>query len=679
MGIKPQQQYNSDVRAFAITTTCFSPRCYEFLRQTFHNNLPHPATIRKWLFYSSTNGEPGICKGSLDMLSKLASDLKTKGEKLVVALVFDEMAIKKHVTWSAVRKKFVGFINFGKYEESDDHLPVASQAIVFMVNGINLPFNCPIGFYFINSLNTAEKMMLIITFLKALTDINVNVSLINSDGLSTNITVFESLGACFDIKNMKPFILNPVNDTKIFVTFDAPHMLKLMRNYLGEEKIMYDDNGESIEWKFYEQLEKYSDENELITHKLTQKHTKHWAENKMKVSLAAQLFSRSVASSMNFLKEKNCPVFLNADATINFTLRINNIFDILNSKKCADGEFKRPLCPENKEKMFEYMNESIEYIKQIRLSSELLIESKKKTGAKGLIIDMVSVMMFYNVYIETGILKEMSTYKFNQDPLESYFGRCRSFPNIGSNNNPTAVQFCSASRKLSVKNSLTCSTFANCKDELNILYVSSSSNRDAIRATQKQLPFEQNVETEEDRAEQVEEELEKQDFIDIYFIDHIDSLDTLKSNFAQDTTIAYIAGTIEDKIKETELFENCNCEKIFEENDKMQPDTIPGKNSVPCVSTFYLCKTAHHLLHDATKEIEFDYYDAVHSIKRKIDYEKVYNKSTISSDQKNIFVDFIIENYIRIQATYIAKKINIKQQSQSISSRCRKINHFNGR
>lgn len=64
------------------------------------------------------------------------------------------------------------------------------------------------------------------------------------------------------------------------------------------------------------------------------------------------------------------------------------------------------------------MNECIEYLKSIKISSGLLIESTKKVGVKGLIIDMISLMKFYEEYVENAALAELPVYLLNQDPLE---------------------------------------------------------------------------------------------------------------------------------------------------------------------------------------------------------------------------------------------------------------------
>lgn len=96
---------------------------------------------------------------------------------------------------------------------------------------------------------------------------------------------------------------------------------------------------------------------------------------------------------------------------------------------------------------------------------------------------MVSVKMLYEDLVETGKISHLPVYLLNQDPLESFFSRIRAFNCLGSNDNPTDPQFCSAYRKNLVKNEITASAFAKCKDELDILTVSSSLKANNRKAT----------------------------------------------------------------------------------------------------------------------------------------------------------------------------------------------------
>lgn len=57
-GTTLEQKYSPQLRSFALTLHFYSPRAYNFVRNTFDTCLPHTRTIEKW--YQSINGQPGF-------------------------------------------------------------------------------------------------------------------------------------------------------------------------------------------------------------------------------------------------------------------------------------------------------------------------------------------------------------------------------------------------------------------------------------------------------------------------------------------------------------------------------------------------------------------------------------------------------------------------------------------
>lgn len=135
--------------------------------------------------------EPGVYRHSLDLLTKLAKESSVNGIELSCSLIFDEMAIRKHLQWSDSRKQFLGFINYG-FRPDCVEMPVANNAIVFMVNGINLEVNLPVAHYFINTLCADEKIALMTTVVNEIRKCGVRVLSITFDGLSYQF---------FDVRN----------------------------------------------------------------------------------------------------------------------------------------------------------------------------------------------------------------------------------------------------------------------------------------------------------------------------------------------------------------------------------------------------------------------------------------------------------------------------------------------
>ena len=69
-----------------------------------------------------------------------------------------------------------------------------------------------------------------------------------------------------------------------------------------------------------------------------------WWQQKMKVNLAAQTFSASVADAIGYCRDTlKLPQFQGSEATVKFIQTFDHLFDILNSRNpCAKG-FKAAL------------------------------------------------------------------------------------------------------------------------------------------------------------------------------------------------------------------------------------------------------------------------------------------------------------------------------------------------
>lgn len=417
---KPAKQYNESVRIFSLTLHSLSSRAYNYVREKFHKNLPHVTTITKWYANSRCNGESGVSQESINTLRNLVGENK---EELYVTLSFDEMNIRRNCQWSDVQKKFIGQITYGSIPKNAQYLPIAHNAIVFMVNGVNSSFNLPVAFHFINCLHAHEKAALLTIVLKAVSETSLKVLAVIFDGLGQNFTVCRLLGASFEFqKNFHPYILNPYNGEEVLIILDPPHMVKLIRNCIGNKKTLYHTDGTKIEWKFYEALEELRAKSDIVTHKITKQHIL-FEKNIMNVSLATQLLSESAAKSMEtFLSlphTKN--IFEGCEATVEFTRRFNNLFDIFNSKSDSKFNiFKSPIKQQNKDQIFGYLDETINYIMNLRVESpqgESVLNFRRKTAFIGFIINITNLKQIYLKYVEQTL---------NQDPLENLFGRIRT-------------------------------------------------------------------------------------------------------------------------------------------------------------------------------------------------------------------------------------------------------------
>lgn len=100
-----------------------------------------------------------------------------------------------------------------------------------------------------------------------------------------------------------------------------------------------------------------------------------YANQKMKVKLAAQVLSESVADALIYCQRNSVPNFTSCDATVKFIKIFNKLFDILNSQSI------KAIYPGNSEKIFRFFKEAKSYILGLRSQAGLLITmSNWKTG-----------------------------------------------------------------------------------------------------------------------------------------------------------------------------------------------------------------------------------------------------------------------------------------------------------
>lgn len=102
----------------------------------------------------------------------------------------------------------------------------------------------------------------------------------------------------------------------------------------------------------------------------------------MKVKLAVQTFSKSVADAIDFCRDiLKIDEFKNSEATSNFIRRINDGFDILNSQKKSDIGLKKPISNQNFIEIMNICYQNIEYLQKLKLKSgKLVVQCQRKTG-----------------------------------------------------------------------------------------------------------------------------------------------------------------------------------------------------------------------------------------------------------------------------------------------------------
>lgn len=664
-GIKPGTSYSPVLRSFALTMHFYSPSAYRFLREKFKNHLPHPSVIRKWYANSNVNGAPGITEQAMQMVKRLGAEMKEKNQELVVALSFDEMAIRKNEQWDG--KEFLGHVTVDDNKNSEnEETPIANNSLVFMVTGVNKLFSLPVAYYFINSISTPLKHALVYEIIEQISKCDVRLISVTFDGLPQNIAVCEKFGASFNIeKDFRPYFEDPFQQKRVYVILDPPHMEKLARNTIASKKIIYVDNV-AIKWDFFESLEVFrTEKNAAHMHKLNKKHIQ-WFRSKMNVRLAVETLSESVATCMEYFRDLGFNEFADCTETITFIRFCDKMFDTMNTKLISNNNniFKSALNDANKNEIFAFYDEAIAYLKRLKLKSDgkPIYTGKNKTFVRGFIVNMTNIKMMYKDLVDTKIMNCLPVFRVSQDLLESLFGRIRQ--QNGCNDNPTCQQFMSAYRKLFINNSIRSSELANCIDDLNILTISSHRSRRPILNGSNTPTCDESLE---------ESVCERS-------LEQICNLNPLVDGL-EDVSIAYLAGFIEKKITNSR-FECSDCLNVLKENEKiLESQYMKSQHTqIPCRSTYTICKIANRNLNTYKRRSECNYDALFNFIMREINLSSLYINSNFVHDEmhKYYFVSFVVEEFLRLQSNQIARTTTLNLQTKIMRKGLHKYVHFLG-
>ena len=115
--------------------------------------------------------------------------------------------------------------------------------------------------------------------------------------------MMEELGASLDPADLNPSFVHPSDETLlVFIIFYVcHHMLKLVRNVLGDWGVIVDKLGQRIKWQYFVELLKLQEKEGLHLGNELRASYINFHGQKMKVNLAAQTVSSSVATALNFV------------------------------------------------------------------------------------------------------------------------------------------------------------------------------------------------------------------------------------------------------------------------------------------------------------------------------------------------------------------------------------------
>lgn len=170
-------------------------------------------------------------------------------------------------------------------------------------------------------------------------------------------------------------------------------MLKLCRNTFADYGALC-IHGFSLpaQWSYIEKLYHYQEKIGIRAgNKLTAKHI-NFHRHKMKVYLATQTLSTSVATSLELGRENNLSEFKDSEATSHF-VKIMDEFDLLNSSShLADGQ-KGPITKQNFDSKEKRLKEMEEFLLSLKTKSgKPVYKSRRKTFVIGFVNTIQSII-----------------------------------------------------------------------------------------------------------------------------------------------------------------------------------------------------------------------------------------------------------------------------------------------
>lgn len=388
-----------------------------------------------------------------------------------VGILQDEVQINQGLVYDRNSGILVGFTNLNEAANevenvclNDDCSQLASNMLVVMVRGATSSLKYPLACFATTGVTGSQLCAIVWEAIELIECLcNLRVIFVTCDGASPNRKFFKYHASAND--NLTNWCWNDFANPprKLYFISDVPHLLKTVRNcfsnsYCHNKTRRLRKNGRDISWQQIVNLYNDHVNGKVLVEakKLTKDHVVLSSFNLMKVNLAAQVFSKTVANSL----EKNYGD--EVDETVKFIRHMDRFFDCLNVRNTKEHIQQRnpaakPYTSVDDERLVYLRNDFLSYFDEWEnyvhntyqnLSKQdknkLLLSHQSLLGLK---ISVHSICELVELLLNVGA-PFVLTHHFNQDPLEEHFSHCRH--KGGGTSNPTAYDFLHTSTKLKV-------------------------------------------------------------------------------------------------------------------------------------------------------------------------------------------------------------------------------------
>lgn len=147
-----------------------------------------------------------------------------------------------------------------------------------------------------------------------------------------------------------------------------------------------------------------------------------------------------------------------------------------------------------------------------------------------------------------------------------------------------------------------------------------------------------------------------------------------------DVSVAHIANMIELRMISSKRY--CDdCIKAFNENDKLQ-NCFVGRNfnQKPCISTYKICKETDRFFKVQFLKQKRYFNAAYYAIAQRLNIKSLYANTDFSHNlnHKLCLIEMVINAYIQIKGTYIARQANFTREQENLRAKLHKLIHFYG-
>lgn len=195
--------------------------------------LPSASTIRRLL--SSSEAKFGFNELALDYIKRELANLPDY--RKWGTLMWDEMSLKKDLTWHSTRLEWHGISDYGEDIQTPVKNGLATHALVLIFRPYIGNWIQPIACFACT--NAASGPLLQEIVLKAIVLLHNNNAIVKStvcDGCTSNKNLMSLLGISGEESSEKCesfSFLHPLDERiKIYWLTDVPHLLKCMRNHV---------------------------------------------------------------------------------------------------------------------------------------------------------------------------------------------------------------------------------------------------------------------------------------------------------------------------------------------------------------------------------------------------------------------------------------------------------------